>query len=131
MLVVSRVAVAAAVGAEVGGDVGAEVGAVVGGRVGFAVAGGAVGCDVGVIAVGRTAERALGRLGIRNFRVVRHPSHGGKRAFIQGLISAGFVGTAAADSPQDYGGGSLGAALGEAGGPGTRTWISSATTRTA
>jgi uracil-DNA glycosylase len=83
-----------------------------------------------VVAVGRTAERALGRLGIRNFGAVRHPSHGGKRAFIQGLRSAGIVGTAAADSPQDYGGGALGGALGEAGGPETRTWISSPTTRT-
>ena len=42
-----------------------------------------------VIAVGRTAEGALRRLGSRDFDAVRHPSHGGKRAFIAGLTSAG------------------------------------------
>jgi hypothetical protein len=42
-----------------------------------------------VIAVGRTAELALHRLGLNGFAAVRHPSHGGKRAFIAGLTSAG------------------------------------------
>jgi hypothetical protein len=42
-----------------------------------------------VIAVGRTAEIALKRLGVKNFDSVRHPSHGGKRAYIDGLTSAG------------------------------------------
>jgi len=42
-----------------------------------------------VIAVGRTAELALHRLGLNDFAAVRHPSHGGKRAFIAGLTSAG------------------------------------------
>lgn len=41
-----------------------------------------------VIAVGRTAENALMRLGLAHSQV-RHPSHGGKRAFIAGLTSAG------------------------------------------
>jgi uracil-DNA glycosylase len=65
-----------------------------------------------IIAVGRTAERALGRLGVRNLRAVRHPSHGGKREFIRGLSAAGIVATATADSPQGYWGGPLGVALG-------------------
>jgi uracil-DNA glycosylase len=43
-----------------------------------------------VIAVGRTAVTALRRLGIENFGSVRHPSHGGKRAYIDGLTLAGF-----------------------------------------
>ncbi len=42
-----------------------------------------------VIAVGRTAELALQRLGLNNFTAVRHPSHGGKRTFIAGLTAAG------------------------------------------
>jgi hypothetical protein len=44
---------------------------------------------ISVIAVGRTAENALQRLGGKNFDSVRHPSHGGKRAYIDGLTSAG------------------------------------------
>jgi uracil-DNA glycosylase len=42
-----------------------------------------------VIAVGRTAEAALRRLGAYQFDSIRHPAHGGKRAFIAGLASAG------------------------------------------
>jgi uracil-DNA glycosylase len=42
-----------------------------------------------VIAVGRTAEIALARLGLCDFHAVRHPSHGGKRDFIAGLASIG------------------------------------------
>jgi len=42
-----------------------------------------------VIAVGRTAEKALRRLGVKKFELVRHPSHGGKRAYIDGLTLAG------------------------------------------
>ncbi len=42
-----------------------------------------------VIAVGRTAEVALNRMGIKNFESIRHPSHGGKAAFITGLTLAG------------------------------------------
>jgi uracil-DNA glycosylase len=42
-----------------------------------------------VVAVGRTAEKALRRTGVRDFSSVRHPSHGGKGAFIAGLTSAG------------------------------------------
>jgi uracil-DNA glycosylase len=44
---------------------------------------------ISVIAVGRTAENALQRLGVKKFDSVRHPSHGGKRAYIDGLTSAG------------------------------------------
>jgi uracil-DNA glycosylase len=44
---------------------------------------------VSVIAVGRTAEIALRRLRLKEFESVRHPSHGGKRAYIAGLTSAG------------------------------------------
>jgi uracil-DNA glycosylase len=46
-------------------------------------------CPRSVIAVGRTAERALARLGKRDFHCVRHPSHGGKSAYIAGLAGAG------------------------------------------
>jgi hypothetical protein len=42
-----------------------------------------------VIAIGRTAETALARLGLSDFHAVRHPSHGGKRDFIAGLASIG------------------------------------------
>jgi uracil-DNA glycosylase len=44
---------------------------------------------VSVIAVGRTAEIALRQLRLNKFESVRHPSHGGKRAYIAGLASAG------------------------------------------
>jgi uracil-DNA glycosylase len=46
-----------------------------------------------VIAVGRVAERALGRAG------VRHPSHGGARAFRAGLIEFVARGERQADPP--------------------------------
>ncbi len=50
-----------------------------------------------VVAVGRTAERAIARLGLRDFQAVRHPSHGGKREFLEGLTSVG-IGVAASSS---------------------------------
>ncbi|MDX1615853.1 MAG: hypothetical protein R3300_16180, partial [Candidatus Promineifilaceae bacterium] len=37
-----------------------------------------------VVAVGRTAQRALTQLGVGHLPV-RHPSHGGKKAFLAGL----------------------------------------------
>lgn len=40
-----------------------------------------------VIAVGRTAERALAELGVVA-PYVRHPAHGGQRAFVEGVHSA-------------------------------------------
>jgi hypothetical protein len=49
-----------------------------------------------VIAVGRTAEIALRRLRLNKFESVRHPSHGGKRAYINGLTSAGLSAPASA-----------------------------------
>jgi uracil-DNA glycosylase len=42
-----------------------------------------------IIAVGRTAQIALRKLGVENFESVRHPLHGGKRDYIAGLTSAG------------------------------------------
>jgi uracil-DNA glycosylase len=42
-----------------------------------------------VIAVGRTAENSLLKIGMTNFQTVRHPSHGGKRGYIAGLNLAG------------------------------------------
>ncbi len=45
-----------------------------------------------VIAVGRTAELSLQRLGLSEFAAVRHPSHGGKQAFIAGLTAVGLGG---------------------------------------
>lgn len=38
-----------------------------------------------VVAVGRTAEKALSNAGYRDHYVLRHPSHGGKAAFNAGL----------------------------------------------
>lgn len=43
---------------------------------------------VRAIAVGRQAERALGRLGIAPFASLRHPAHGGATSFARGLRSA-------------------------------------------
>jgi uracil-DNA glycosylase len=42
-----------------------------------------------VIAVGRTAETSLLKIGMINFQTVRHPSHGGKREYIAGLNLSG------------------------------------------
>jgi hypothetical protein len=41
--------------------------------------------DTRVLAVGRTAARALAELGYEGFVPLRHPSQGGKRAFVEGL----------------------------------------------
>jgi uracil-DNA glycosylase len=42
-----------------------------------------------VIAVGQTARLALMHVGLDDFETVRHPSHGGKRAYIAGLATVG------------------------------------------
>jgi len=92
-----------------------------------------------VIAVGRTAEAALARLGMKSFASVRHPSHGGKRGYIAGLRACGFAtignltvsasdrDTTTASSSRSYSGAGL---LGRANGVVISTWISSPTTRT-
>lgn len=51
-----------------------------------------------IVAVGRTAERALGDLGIEA-AAVRHPAYGGKPEFLQGLEDLGVIGPAP-PSPQ-------------------------------
>jgi uracil-DNA glycosylase len=79
-----------------------------------------------VIAVGRTAELALVRLGLSSFQSVRHPSHGGKREFLAGLTALG-IGVAASSIESGGHGAGL---LGRSDGLETCTWISSPTTRT-
>ena len=51
-----------------------------------------------VIAVGRTAENSLRKIGMTDFQTVRHPSHGGKRDYIAGLSLAGIRANDAAGS---------------------------------
>jgi hypothetical protein len=44
-----------------------------------------------LIAVGRKGEAALLLMRAQEFRVIRHPSHGGKSEFIAGLKAAGIL----------------------------------------
>ena len=39
-----------------------------------------------VYAIGRVSQRALGEIGVEA-RYIRHPAHGGKAAFVQGIVS--------------------------------------------